>query len=435
MLHRMYRLYGAGEGWTRPVHRPHVLRADGALAVVAAAAALVSVETARSLGTLDTRSLGELGTYGWVVLPVLTLVLRRALPVVTFSLALVHYLVTAMAVPELSPVFVLQVYYFFALFSFVAWTAHRRAAVIATLAMAVASLAWVTGDLLLRDQWELLDALPRLGRLSPPVAALLQVAVSTLTFLLASSLGGVTTWWSARREAQARERGVTIAEQAERLRSRSLAEERLRVARELHDAVGQHVALIGIQTGAARAVLRTAPHDAAEAMRQAEDTSRAATRDLRLLLNALRVRPDEEGSVVPRSDLTCLPELWSRHEAVGLRVDHESSGCADDVPAAVSRSAYRVVQEALTNVCRHSLATRASVDVRVSAAPRGGGTVSVRVADPGPPRGETSGSRLGLVGMQERVELHDGSLEAASTPDGGFAVLAQLTWGDPVGLR
>jgi signal transduction histidine kinase len=431
VLGRLYRLFGAEEDWVRPVHRRRALRADGLLAVLVAGGALVSVETAVSLGTLDTRAIGPPWTYLWVVAPVLSLAVRRVYPVTTLTIAIAHYLATAAFLPTLSPVFVLQIYYFFTLFNAVAWSPQRRAAVLMTLAMASAAALWVVGEVLFRNTLDQLEALPPLGRFPPAVAALVQVTISTLTFFLASSMGGVATWWSARREAQARERGVTIAQQAEQLRERSVTDERLRIARELHDVVGHHVALIGIQTSAARTVLEDAPDKAAGAMRQAEETSRAATRDLRLLLGALRVGPDDGESVVAQGSLRSVPDLVGSYEALGLCVAYRIDGPADAVPEAVALAAYRVVQESLTNVCRHSAATSARVELQVQVQEGDaatGGRLHLRVSDPGPARGDTSGSRVGIPGMQERAALHGGALTAGPTHEGGFVVEAELAW-------
>jgi len=432
VVDRLCRLYGVGEDWVRPVRRRSALRSDGILAVLMTIGALISVETTRSLGTLDTAKLGLVGTYLWIAVPVLTLGLRRVLPLTLLVIAVGHYLVTAAYVPEVSPVFALQVYYFFTLFSAVAWSAHRRAALVLTCVMAAASIGWVLAEVLLHDVLETLRLLPHVGLFSPPAAVLGQAFISVCTFFLASSLGGTATWWSARREDQARERGLTIAEQADRLRHRSVTEERLRIARELHDVVGHHIALIGIQTGAARAVLGTAPDEAATAMRHAEEASRTATRDLRLLLNALRVQREAGEEVATNGSLRTLPDLLETFEALGLEVDYRPRGPLDEVPAAVALSTFRVVQEALTNVCRHSTATTSEVDVVVSAPSPRGGAVTVRVVDPGPSRGDTSGSRMGIVGMRERVTLHGGTLDVAPDDEGGFVVEAELVWDDCV---
>ncbi|MFW6772896.1 sensor histidine kinase [Nocardioides sp. CPCC 205120] len=423
------RLYGIDGGWTRPVDVPRALRVDLVLTCVLVLGAAASIETARSLGSLDTTELGTLGTYLWILVPVTTLALRRVAPLTVLGVALVHYVVTAVGLPEVSPVFALQVYYFFALFSAIAWARHRLAALVMTLLTAAASAFWVVAELLLHDALDTLAPLPVLGLFSPPVAALLQVALSSLTFFLAASLGGLAAWWSAQREARAREQAVTIATQADQLRQRSVIEERLRIARELHDVIGHHVSLIGIQAAAARAVLRTSPDDATTALQVVEQVSRSATRDLRLLLNALRVQQASEADLGATADLDELQHLLETYEAFGLEVSTRTEGEVDAVPGPAALAAYRLVQEALTNVVRHSQADAATVTFTVTERTADAGVIAVEVRDPGPARDTaTSGSRMGLVGMRERVEIHDGDLHAAPTEEGGFVVNARLRW-------
>lgn len=423
------RLYGADEGWDRPVELARALRLDALLTAALLVGAVVSIETSRSLGSLETQQLGTVGTYLWILVPVATVALRRVAPLSVLGVALLHYVVTAVALPEVSPVFALQVYYFFTLFSAIAWSRHRVAALAMTALTAAAAAFWVVSELVLHDALETLALLPKTGLFSPSAAALLQVALSSLTFFLAASLGGLAAWWSARREARAREQAVTIALQTDRLRQRSVTEERLRIARELHDVIGHHVSLIGIQTAAARAVLRTSPDDATQALQVVEEVSRSATRDLRLLLNALRVQRASETDLGASVDLDELPDLLETYEAFGLQVATRTEGDVRDVPAAAALAAYRVVQEALTNVVRHSQAATASVTFAVTDRTTAGGEISLEVHDPGPARDTaTSGSRMGLVGMRERVEIHDGDLHAAPTEEGGFVVTARLRW-------
>lgn len=435
MLHQLYRLYGVDEDWVRPVVPHRALPVDVLLALALTGGALASVETTRSLGTLPPSSLGELGTYLWIALPVLTLALRRVLPLAVLGLAIAHYVATAVWVPEVSPVFALQIYYFFTLYSAVAWSPRRRASLAMTGLLAAAAVFWVVSELLLHDALDTVRMLPTTGLFSPTAAVLLQAGLSSLTFFLAASLGGVASWWSARREARARDQAVTIATQSDHLRQRSIVEERLHIARELHDVIGHHVSLIGIQTAAARAVLRSSPDAAATALQTVEEISRGATHDLRLLLNALRVQRTTDDEITSSGDLGGLPDLLASYAAFDLAVTLTSDGDTDAVPATVALAAYRVVQEALTNVRRHSAATTATVTLTVPEG-TGRGELLVEVRDPGPARSDaTSGTRMGLVGMQERVDLHDGDLRTETNEEGEFVVTARLVWSDTTHQR
>lgn len=441
-MDRLLTAFGVHEGWQRPVPLRRTLRVDVVVALVFAAGALLSLETARSLGSLALVELSQGWQYVWLLLPAVTLVVRRVYPLTVLLVAIVHLSLTAVVEPALSPAFAVQLYYFFALFSAIAWAPDRRRLVVAVGLFMAVCLGWIVLDFAIRDGLEELAAAPQVGWFPPAVAAVLQVGLSTLVFLLASCLSGMLTWWSAAREAEARRQAVTIADQAAQLSDAAVGRERLRIARELHDVVGHHIAVIGIQTGAARRVLERSPAQASEAMLHVEESARAATRDLRLLLGALRTR--EEAEV--RADDThpggvSLPLTVEAFERLGLEVRLSVEGDLAGVPTSVGLTLHRVLQESLTNVRRHSTAQLVDVDVVVRGAggsadavgaggpdgPRAG-TVSLVVCDHGTPRGDTSGSGIGIRGMQERVALHGGSLETSTTPGGGFRVAACLPW-------
>jgi signal transduction histidine kinase len=198
----------------------------------------------------------------------------------------------------------------------------------------------------------------------------------------------------------------------------AVAEERQRLARELHDVVAHHVSLIGVQAGAARVALERSPERAAAALAAIEASSRAAVGELGQLLEVLAPR---EGLAPPQPGLHALPALVDRWRAAGVTVEARLTGDPAAVAPTVSLCAYRLVEEALTNVARHSSA--ASATVRVSIGPM----VEVEVIDPGPARsGAAGGSGRGLIGMRERVAACAGTLEVGPVPDGSFRVWASL---------
>lgn len=202
--------------------------------------------------------------------------------------------------------------------------------------------------------------------------------------------------------------------------------ERQRIARELHDVVAHHVSLIGVQAGAARTALDTAPDRTRAALEAIESSSRAAVGEMRQLLEVLAPSSPDDGWA-PQPSLEQLPDLVDRWRAAGVTVDAVLTGDPGTVAPTVSLCCYRVVEEALTNVARHSSASRVSVRVHIAA------TVRVEVLDPGPPRpvmtsGGPDGARTGrgLVGMRERVALCGGRLEVGSLGDGSFRVFADV---------
>jgi len=222
---------------------------------------------------------------------------------------------------------------------------------------------------------------------------------------------------------------------AEALRSRrelqrdhvraAVTEERLRIARELHDVVAHSMSLIAVQAGVGAHVIRTDPAAAEQSLDVIADTSRRALEQTRSMLGMLREEL-EDGTRPPTQGLDDLPALVADVRAAGLEVELARSGSAPpELDAAVSLAAYRIVQESLTNVIKHSAASAASVSVAVT-----GRDVQIEVSDPGPARvaGRSAPSGHGLVGLDERARLVGGSLEYGAHGD-GFRVRAAL----PVG--
>ncbi|MEB8343559.1 sensor histidine kinase [Streptomyces endophyticus] len=224
---------------------------------------------------------------------------------------------------------------------------------------------------------------------------------------------------------------VERAERAERTREeearRRVAEERLRVARDLHDLLAHSITLVGVQTSVAAHVLNADPErldraTVAKALDDIADTCRAARGELRATLEVLRSSPDDARGPLPGVD--GIPELAeaARASGVSVRCDLEDSA----VPAVVGAAAYRIVQEALTNAVRHGGAGL-SVRVALRAAP---GVVEVSVVDDGMGSGvdldEAAAPGFGLVGMRERARSVGGVLEAGPRAAGGFEVRASL---------
>ncbi|THV29150.1 sensor histidine kinase [Glycomyces paridis] len=218
------------------------------------------------------------------------------------------------------------------------------------------------------------------------------------------------------------ETAVALAE----TQKRSVAEERLRIARELHDAVGHHLSLINVQTVAAlRKLDRNPLFRTEETLRVVADTSSLSLRELRALVGVLR-DPDEDAPTGPGPSLDQLPSLVEAARASGVEVDLRVDGSAD-LPAAVDAAAFRVVQESLTNVLRHAKAKRVQVKVVT-----GTSTLAIAVLDDGV--GEVKGAKgpgNGLTGMRERAEGLGGSFYAGPRDDGGFVV--EATW--PLGVQ
>ena len=201
------------------------------------------------------------------------------------------------------------------------------------------------------------------------------------------------------------------------------AEERVRLARELHDVVGHSVSVMVVQAGAERLALGEDRPETREVLLAIEQTGREALTEMSRLLGLLR-SGDDGLSLAPQPSLRYIEALVGTVRETGLPVDLHVEGEGSDLPPAVDASAYRILQEALTNVVKHAGPARASVIVRYAT-----DAVELEVADDGCCAVNGNGGGYGLAGMRERVGLHGGSLEVGARPEGGFAVRARLPLG------
>ncbi|MEU6654204.1 sensor histidine kinase [Streptomyces sp. NPDC046900] len=215
--------------------------------------------------------------------------------------------------------------------------------------------------------------------------------------------------------------------------SEAVTAERLRIARELHDMIAHSIGIIAIQAGVGSRVIQTQPAEAREALRAIEATSRETLSGLRRTLVALRQADPEAAASVqtlaPSPGLADIERLTAATADAGVRVDVHLSGEQRPLPADIDLSAYRIVQEALTNVVRHAGTGHCRVAIDY-----GDEELSVEVVDDG--RGAKNGSAhgFGLVGMRERVGLLHGQLIAGPRPEGGFRVAATLPLSQPVAV-
>ncbi len=273
---------------------------------------------------------------------------------------------------------------------------HRLAAVV-DLVLGYLGFLWLP-SLLGRDE-------------APTLAADLGLAAWLLVLLSAAEFVRVR-----------RERVLEAVRIREEEAGRRASEERLRIARELHDALGHHISLINVQAGVALHVNEEIPEQARIALSAIKQASKEALAELRSVLDILR-QGDELAPRTPTPTLRQLDDLVSRAAAAGLEVRTEREGEVRPLPFGVDVAAYRIVQEALTNVTRH--AGPATATVRIAYGDR---DLVVQVEDDGrgPPAYGRPGSGKGILGMRERVAALGGDLEAGPQPDGGFRVRARL---------
>ncbi len=223
------------------------------------------------------------------------------------------------------------------------------------------------------------------------------------------------------REAdEARERLARAErERAERARL-AVADERTRIARELHDVVGHSVSVMTVQASAARRLLKPHQEKEREALLVVEQTGREALAEMRRMVGVLR-RPEEAPALAPQPSLESLDRLIAQTRDAGLPVELRVEGDPETLPAGVDLTAYRLVQEGLTNAIKHARARHAEVVVRYA-----DGHVELTVTDDGSGDGGGEGGGHGLVGMRERVSVYGGELEAGPLAEGGYRLRARL---------
>ncbi|MFB7275756.1 sensor histidine kinase [Streptomyces hydrogenans] len=357
---------------------------DAAIAAGVAAALLVTAVS----GPRPAGALAVLG-YGLLVAGGLALTARRRAPLVVLAVTgacAIGYQAAGFDVPVVA--------YLFAVYAAV--RAGRRGVTVAASVLMLAAL---------------------------PVAALLSGAYDTGE-ALARARGALEIAWlvAAGAAGEALRQAERRADEAERTREevarRRADEERLRIARELHDSLTHQISVVTVQAGVAVHVARRRGEEVPAALLAIQAAGREAGRELRATLEALR----DDGTAPPRG-IDDVRELVERARELGLDARLSVEGRRGDLPAAVDRTVYRIVQESLTNVARHAGAGAATV--RIDRRPE---TLAVSVEDDGPgtPSAGSPVPGLGLLGMRERVTALGGRLTAGPRPEGGFSVRAEL---------
>lgn len=406
---------GFGSGWVRPRPARSGLLIDLVVGVLATVVTLLGVQLTRYAGNWPPvdgprQWLLELTLCALVVLP---LCIRRRLPQSAALCSITAYVLLGVLAPLAATTFMVLLALFCGLVSATAWAADRRA-LVGTWGVALAALAVIN--------WQLLSIVP--------VQSTASITLTVLVFLVCfggARLIGESLWRAARSRALLTQLALTVSLE-QRVKSRhAVLEERLRIARDLHDVSAHYVSLTGIQAAAARRVLTTDPAAAAAALTVVEDSSRAAVTELREMLGVLR-DPEDFGAI----DAICGPgidevgTLVDQIRSTGLQLRLQQIGDPADPGRMVSVAAYRLIQEALVNVGRHSTASRVRVTVRWPEIRLRSGGLQVEVVDNGRTRIGTGGSGLGHLGMRERAGLVGGDLEIGHRKIGGYRVFGRF---------
>jgi signal transduction histidine kinase len=250
--------------------------------------------------------------------------------------------------------------------------------------------------------------------INPTAVVWSEVIQAVLVVLGTWALGESTRHWGQRTER--------LAEEA----TQAVANERVRIARELHDIVAHHMSVISLQSGLAKYVIDTDLPTARTSLATVEETSREALSELRRLLGVLRVdhTADSDTDLRPQPGLATLDELVDRTRGAGLPVELVVTGEPRPLPAGPDLCAYRIAQESLTNVLKHAGPASARIDLSY-----GTEVVALTVTDDGSGVPATPSPGHGIRGMRERAELYGGVLTAGALPAGGFRVSVRLPMG------
>ncbi|MFI6576929.1 sensor histidine kinase [Nocardiopsis sp. NPDC050513] len=280
----------------------------------------------------------------------------------------------------------------------------------------------------------LVSTLARLGQGADPAYLLGYELASTVAIMGAATALGHVQWQRARAERQRARIAVLDAQARAAEAAETVALERIRIARDLHDAVGHHLSVVSLHAAVAAEALDDAPADVAGARSElghVRQASREALSEMRATVRALRDTDPDGGRV---ASLARLDELVESVRAAGVDVRVDGAPAPGDVSGMVDATAFRIVQEALTNTLRHARAGRVRVEfaregeeLDVVVTDDGGQSPAAGARPPAASGGHSPGS--GLAGMRERVRMVGGSVEAGPRPEGGFRVRARLPLG------
>ena len=414
-------------GWVRPGPTARERRTDVLLGLGMALAAVIGTELAR--GAAQTHvDLGIGGVEAYVLSAAIALPLcfRRRYPITVLLAVAVLFVVNGeRATFAFAGNLITQATMFMAVYAAVAWARDRRLMKASVALVFIAMFGWLTINFAHALRNNEIEG-PNHALLSPYVSSVVLTLALNALYFFGAYFWGRTAWGIARQRHELERQATELAAQQESNAKRAVIDERLRISRELHDVVAHHISSIGVQAGGARRVMDTDPDAAKSALSVIENSSRTAVTEMRQLLGMLRAAdPDVDVHAPavkePQAGADRLPALIAEVNGEGLSVGFHQIGPPVRLPETVSVSVYRIAQEALTNVRRHSTARSAHITLRYL-----GDSVELEVIDDGRPKHAPVGSRLGHVGIRERVGLLGGESEIGPRPVGGFRVRVRI---------
>ncbi|MGC5223496.1 sensor histidine kinase [Micromonospora sp. DT81.3] len=411
----------------RPRPTARELRGDIVLAVVILVGAVFSAALSSIAGVYGDEQAPLPLAVGYAFALAAPLAVRRRWPsVVAVLVSLAYFVAVTLHIPE---IYVGNIAMFIALYTVGAWSTDRRRAAIVRIAIIIGMFAWLL-VVMYRDAIEQADdAEVMAGAFSPFLAYMLITTMVNVLYFGGAYYFGERAWASAAQRAALEQRTLDLERERELTGAQAVALDRVRIARELHDVVAHHVSVMGVQAGAARAVIDRDPAAAKTLLAGVEESAREAIRDLRNLLETLRAPEGPDAATAPDGSIDD-PSTVGLDDLDALATASTSAGLAttmtvvgDPVPIAgvVQVNLYRVAQEALTNARRHA-GTGATAEVRLRYADD---TVELEITNTGRAVGAVSPG-LGHLGMRERAAASGGTIDTGPRERGGFRVRVRV---------
>jgi signal transduction histidine kinase len=407
------------EPFVRPAPTRRERRTDLVLAAVILVGAILSA-TLSSISGIYGEEQGSMPlALVYAVVLAAPLAVRRRWPgTVAVIICTAYFAAVTLRLPE---IFVGNIAMFIALYTVGAWSTNRRRALIVRVAIIVGMFTWLVismyADALNRaDEADVIA-----GAMSPFVASVLLNLLTNALYFGGAYYFGERSWISARERVALEERTVELEREREVTAAQAVALDRVRIARELHDVVAHHVSVMGVQAGAAGAVIDRDPDAARSLLTGIESSARDAIDELHHLLDTLRTPGEPDDLEASTVGLDALPALAAASDASGLPTRYTVVGEPGVVPQVTQVNIYRIAQEALTNARRHA-GPGAAADLRLRYAAR---SVELEVVNTGRALTEVRPG-LGQLGMRERAAASGGTIEIGPRERGGFRVRATL---------
>ncbi|MEU4156635.1 sensor histidine kinase [Actinoplanes sp. NPDC026670] len=402
------------DDWVRPGPTAKQRRTDVWIGLAVAAVAVANLFLSRNISTVQADQVASLPEQiAWVLAITLPLTLRRAYPdvvAVLIGAAFIGAQVRGSLEQQVTTGAL-----FAAIYALGAWGRNRERARILRLVIIGAMFAWIV--------FVFVFFAGQFGGHADKASLAFNWFVVNSAFFAFGYLMGDAAWQHVRRSHALEEQAAELRATQELAAERAVLGERVRIARELHDVVAHHVSVMGIQASACRRALDKDPARARTALTAIEEGARTAVDELRRMLGALRATSAAATeAVVPNAGIERLEEITDRAREAGLTVRYAVYGDPVPLPESLSQAVYRIVQEAVTNTLKHAHARVLDVRVRYLS-----GELELDVTDDGRGGSPSSGG-MGLVGMRERVAVHDGALENGPHPDGGYRVRARFPY-------